>query len=140
MKVKVKVDVNTAKIMRQRGLGGDYRAQRFLASEVMRLSDPYVPMQSGFLKTNAEIASDGSTLTYIAPYAHYQYYGEVMGPNWQDKNGKWHSGKAPKEYTGRELTYHGGPMRGKKWVERMMADKGDELPKNLKAYIGRLSK
>lgn len=128
MKVTVKVDVDTAKIMRARGLGGDNRAQVYLASEVKRLSDPYVPMQQGLLKNMAVVASDGSTLTYTQPYAHYQYYGEVM------------AGRAPKQYTGAPLTYHGAPMRGKQWDKRMMADKGDELPKNLKAYIGRLSK
>ncbi|MBO7342109.1 MAG: capsid protein [Clostridia bacterium] len=128
MKVTVKVDVDTAAIMRRRGLGGDNRAQVYLASEVKRLSDPYVPMQQGLLKNMAVVASDGSTLTYTQPYAHYQYYGEAM------------AGRAPKQYTGKPLTYHGAPMRGKQWDKRMMADKSDDLTKNLKTYIGRLSK
>lgn len=128
MKVTVKVDVDTAKIMRRRGLGGDHRAQIYLASEVKRLSDPYVPMQSGLLKNQAVVASDGSTLTYTQPYAHYQYYGEAM------------AGSAPKQYTGEPLTYHGAPMRGKEWDKRMMADKSEEIAQNLKTYIGRLSK
>lgn len=128
MKVTVKVDVDTAAIMRARGLGGDNRAQVYLASEVKRLSDPYVPMQQGLLKNQAVVASDGSTLTYTQPYAHYQYYGEAM------------AGRAPKQYTGKPLTYHGAPMRGKQWDKRMMADKSDDLTKNLKTYIGRLSK
>lgn len=140
MKVTVKVDVDTAAIMRRRGLGGDNRAQIYLASQVKDKADPYVPMQSGFLKNNAKVSSDGSTLTYPGPYAHYLYKGEVMGPNWQDKSGKWHSGKAPKKYTGRELTYHGGPMRGKEWVPRMLADKSEEITRDLKTHIGRLSK
>lgn len=128
MKVTVKVDVDTAAIMRRRGLGGDNRAQVYLASEVKRLSDPYVPMQQGLLKNMAVVAPDGSTLTYTQPYAHYQYYGEAM------------AGRAPKQYTGKPLTYHGAPMRGKQWDKRMMADKSDDLTKNLKTYIGRLSK
>ena len=128
MKVTVKVDVDTAKIMRARGLGGDNRAQVYLASEVKRLSDPYVPMQQGLLKNMAVVASDGSTLTYTQPYAHYQYYGEAM------------AGRAPKQYTGKPLTYHGAPMRGKEWDKRMLADKSGEIAQNLKTYIGRLSK
>ena len=63
-----------------------------------------------------------------------------MGPNYLGKDGKWKSGKAPKKYTGRELTYHGGPMRGKEWIPRMLADKSDEIASDLKTYIGRLSK
>ena len=122
--MRITVDINTAKIMRARGLGGDHRAQVFLASEVKRLCDPYVPMQQGNLKNLAVVASDGSTLTYTQPYAHYQYKGEVM------------AGRAPKQYTGAKLTYHGGPMRGPQWDKRMMADKRDELVKNVENFVG----
>lgn len=124
--MKVKVDINTAKILRQRGMGGDNRLRVYLASEVKRLSDPYVPMQQGLLKNTAVIAGDGSSITYVQPYAHYQYYGEAMG------------GRAPKKYTGKPLDYHGGPTRGKQWEKRMLADKSGELENNVKAYIGRL--
>lgn len=125
--MKVKVDINTARIMRQRGLGGDYSAQKHLASLVQKKSDPYVPMNVGVLKSNAVIAADGSTLTYTQPYAHYQYYGEAM------------AGRAPKKYTGKPLDYHGGPMRGPRWEQRMMADKSKEIVKDMKTYIGGLA-
>lgn len=124
--VNVKVDINVSKILKSRGLGNDNRARVFLASEVKRLSDPYVPMQQGLLKNNTVVAADGSTLTYTQPYAHYQYYGEVM------------AGRAPKSYTGEKLTYHGAPMRGARWVERMLADKRNDLAKSVEAYIGGL--
>ena len=124
--MKITVDINTAQILKSRGLGGDFRAQKFLASDVKKLSAPYVPMDTGLLQNEAVVASDGSTLTYTQPYAHYQYYGKVM------------AGSAPKEYTGADLTYHGGPMRGPQWEKRMLADKSDDLVKNLKAYIGGL--
>ena len=123
MKVSVKVDINTAKIMRQRGMGSSNEAQKFLASEVRRLCDPYVPFQQGMLKNQNVIAQDGSSITYTQPYAHYQYYGEVM------------AGRAPKHYTGKKLTYNGAPMRGPKWDERMMADRGKELEDNLAAFV-----
>lgn len=124
--MNVKVDINVSKILKSRGLGNDDRARVFLASEVKRLSDPYVPMQQGLLKNNTVVAADGSTLTYTQPYAHYQYYGEVM------------AGRAPKSYTGEKLTYHGAPMRGARWVERMLADKRNDLAKSVEAYIGGL--
>lgn len=124
--MKIKVDINTAQILKKRGLGGDHRAQKYLASEVKRLCDPYVPMQQGTLKNTAVVASDGSTVTYVQLYAHYQYYGKAM------------AGRAPKQYTGKPLDYHGAPMRGPNWDKRMMADKSGELVNNLKIYIGRL--
>lgn len=123
MKVSVQVDVNTKKILDRRGLGGDYRAQKFLASEVARFCDPYVPMQQGFLKNQYQISSTGDSLTYVAPYAHYQYYGQVM------------AGRAPKHYTGDKLTYNGAPMRGAQWEKRMLADKSQDLTNSLEAYI-----
>jgi len=136
VKLTVEVDINTAEILKRRGLGGDNRAQKYLASEVKRLSDPYVPMQSGTLKNTAVVAADGSSLTYIQPYAHYQYTGKVMGPNYQAKDGEWRSGDAPKHYTGDSLTYSGGGLRGPQWDKRMLADKGDELARNLAQYVG----
>lgn len=123
--MKITVDINTARILRERGLGVDNRAQVYLASEVKRLCDPYVPMQSGSLKNRAVIASDGSTITYNAPYAHYQYYGKVM------------AGRAPKKYTGKDLSYSGAPMRGAQWDKRMLADKSKELVSNLEKFIAK---
>lgn len=123
MSVKVKIDIPTAKILKSRGLGSDTGARKYLASEVKRLCDPYVPMQQGALKNIVTIAADGSQLVYTQPYAHYQYHGKVM------------AGRAPKHYTGDDLTYHGAPMRGPQWDKRMLADKSQDLEKSLDAYI-----
>ena len=122
--MKITVDINTAKILKERGLGGDHRAQVYLASEVKRLCDPYVPFQNGPLKNTAVVDPDGSAVTYTQPYAHYQYYGEVM------------AGRAPKKYTGDKLAYSGGGLRGPQWDKRMMADKSKELVSNLQKFIG----
>lgn len=124
MKIQVEVDNPRIVVMHGRGLGD--RAQVFLASEVKRLSDKYVPMQQGMLKNQSVIASDGSTLTYTQPYAHYQYYGEAM------------AGRAPKQYTGKALNYHGAPTRGPFWVQRMMIDRGKDIESSLKNHLGRL--
>lgn len=121
--MSVKVDISPAKILRARGLGSDTRACKYLASEVKRLCDPYVPMQQGALKNRATIAADGSQLVYTQPYAHYQYYGEVM------------AGRAPKHYTGKSLNHHGAPMRGPRWDKRMLADKSRDLERSMDAYI-----
>lgn len=123
MRIKCMVDINKSKILSSRGLGASNNARKYLASEVVRLSDPYVPMQQGALKNQRQIASDGSQIVYTQPYAHYQYYGEVM------------AGRAPKQYTGRKLTYNGAPMRGARWTERMLADKQHEIEKNIGNFI-----
>lgn len=124
MSVNVKVDIPTDKILRDRGLGRDTGARKFLASEVKRFCAPYVPMQQGVLKNNVTIASDGSHIVYTQPYAHYQYYGKVMG------------GRAPKHYTGDDLNYHGA-NRGPNWDKRMLADKSKDLERSMDEYIKR---
>lgn len=139
MKVKVKVDISTAQILERRGLGASRAARRYLASEVRRFCDPYVPFAQGTLKNSAIIAEDGSTITYPGLYAHYQYEGKAMGPNIPIIQGGQLAGffsRGPKRYTGADLQYHGAPMRGPRWDERMLADKSEELTQSLANYVG----
>lgn len=120
--MSVKVDLPKAEILKRFGLGGSDKVRKYIASQVKRLCDPYVPMQQGNLKNNATIAADGSYIVYNQPYAHYQYYGEVM------------AGRAPKQYTGNAINYHGA-NRGKQWDKRMLADKSKDLERSIDAYI-----
>lgn len=92
-------------------------AQRFVDSEVLRLSEPYLPFQTGGLR-DAGIAGTvpgSGEVVWNGPYARYLYYGKVM------------VGRAPKQLTDRDLRFHGAPRRGAFWFERMMADKGKQI-------------
>lgn len=122
--MRIKADIHPKTILRSRGLGDDDGARLRLASTVKRLCDPYVPMQQGVLKNTAQVAADGSSILYPQPYAHYQYYGEVM------------AGRAPKHYTGKPIDYHGAPMRGPRWDKRMLADHKREIEEDLANYVG----
>ena len=138
MKLDVQVNVDADKILKKYGLGQSKEAQRFLAEDVERLCQPYVPMSagSGAHMVNAARVED-DRIIYPGPYAHYVYEGKVMGPNYTDGKGRFWSGKAPKEYTGKELQYHGAPKRGKHWDKRMMADHGDEVKRDMEAWLRR---
>lgn len=120
--MKVTINFNASDIMAAHGMGSSDKVQKYLASEVNRLSAPYTPFQSGAL-SRPQIASDGSEVIYVGPYAHYQWQGDVM------------AGKPPKHYTGDELTYNGAPMRGARWTERMLADKRKEIENNVETYL-----
>lgn len=126
MRYKVTSTIDAKKILRERGLGESREATKALASIVKTYCDPYVPMEQGTLKNTEQTVDAGTDiyLVYDQPYAHYQYHGEVM------------EGRAPKQYTGRPLTYHDEPMRGKEWDKRMMADRGDDVAKALASYVG----
>ena len=124
MKLDYEVNIDTAKILKKYGLGESKEAQRFLAEDVERKCQPYVPMSAGsgdHMVDAARVTDD--SIIYPGPYAHYQYVGEVM------------AGRAPKHYTGRDIDYHGGPMRGKQWDKRMMADHGKEVEQDFENYL-----
>lgn len=117
MKLRLKkTDINYAKILKARGLGSSDRARVFLANEVARQSDPYVPFRNGPLKNTRIIAKDGRTITYPMPYAGVHYRG-------LSKYGK-------------TIRNVGAPMRGKEWDKRMMADHGQEVADSLAKFVG----
>lgn len=74
-------------------------AQRLVDSEILRLSEPYTPLQTGMLVKSGTLGTEiGSGLVqWIAPYARAQYY----------------SSRKPGSET--------GPLRGPFWFERMKA-------------------
>ncbi len=90
-------------------------AQELLDSEVLRYSDPYVPMQTGMLKQSGQLGTEigSGEVRYIAPYAREQYY----------------RGRSPGES-------NTGPLRGRYWFERMKADKKAALLKAVKRRMG----
>ncbi|MEA5057253.1 MAG: minor capsid protein [Anaerotignum propionicum] len=101
-------------------------AQMYVDSEVLRLSDPYVPFQSGMLKLSGQLGTviGSGLVVYNAPYAKYQYYGYVM------------AGRAPKQLTDIPITYNGAPKRGKLWFERMKVDHKESIIAGARKRVG----
>lgn len=114
--IKIEMD-DTQKILLKRHLNENGKGQRFMTSEIKRLCHPYTPFMNGPLKNQAVIGV--KTLTYNQVYARYQYYGVSK------------SGKSNFAY-GR----NSGGLRGPRWVERMMADRGDELVQSVADFCG----
>ena len=86
-------------ILKRRNLETGGLVQLYIDNEVVSLSKPYVPFDTGYLQNSADASDFGSGLVeYVAPYAKRQYYEN--------------SGKG---------------LRGKMWVERMKADRIDEI-------------
>lgn len=123
----VAASINTAEILRRRGLGQSTAAIKKLGTTVARYADKRVPMQSGMLKNSKQIVvSSGHNgyIVYAGPYAHYQHENEAM------------AGRAPKHYTGKALTYHGAPTRGSKWVDRTMQEDGKRVLSDFARIVG----
>lgn len=90
------------------------RAQKFVDSEVLRLSAPYVPLRTSMLVKSGQLGTDigSAEVQYIAPYARKQYY----------------SSRKPGSAT--------GALRGPQWFERMKTDHRDEIIKGAKKIAG----
>ncbi len=142
---KIQADLEISKILEERGLGASKAATIHIAGVIRALCDPYVPFAQGTLKNTAQVVNDaaGVGILYNTPYAHYQYTGEVYGPNIPIRDAAtgtivgYYSRKDIKKHpTGREINYSGAPMRGKQWEKRMMADRGDDVKRELARYVG----
>nr|WP_300183081.1 minor capsid protein [uncultured Agathobaculum sp.] len=103
--------------------------QSYVDSEVLRYSAPYTPFQVGTLIKSGTLGTEigSGTVSYIAPYSRYLYYGEVYGPNIPLGDNGFYSPIAPKQPTGRKLQFAGAPRRGAFWFERMKADHKDDI-------------
>ncbi|MGM9594169.1 MAG: minor capsid protein [Candidatus Onthomonas sp.] len=89
-------------------------AQAMLDEEILRRTDPYVPLDSGVLKSSAALASDigGGELVWATPYAAAQYYN-----------------------TAQTRAYD--PLRGGMWFERMKADNMAALEAFARGAVGK---
>ena len=123
-----------------------------------KMCNPYVPMDEGPLSQHIEVTPN--YVRYAEPYAHYQYMGEVYGPNIPitDKTTGvitgWYSQPGVKKHpTGRELGKD-GEWRGWKfgynrehhpkavhhWDKVMMSEKGDVFIKGVQDILTRRAK
>lgn len=87
--------INIPAIIKSRGLEAGGSVQQYVDSEVLRLSDPFIPKDTGAL-INSGITSTvigSGKVVYNTPYARRWYY---MPANFQ-----------------------GAPQRGNYWFERM---------------------
>lgn len=116
--IKVNLD-SVSTILGKRGLDG--KAQLVMSQEIHRLSQEYIPHDSGNLASLATVTEN--SITYNSPYARRMWYGKVMAGN-------------PLVATDKEIKFQGAPMRGKEWTNRMMADRSKDVVKAVADFIG----
>lgn len=113
MRISARIKLDTGALLRSRGLGDSHEAQIALAETAVRLAEPYVPYDTGRLAESVEVSPDGDEIRYTAPYAAAQYYGRF-----------------------REYQKNAGGLRGGHWMERMLADKQEELTDAVAKEVG----
>jgi len=136
----VKADLNINFSPGTAGLGPGGRVQKAIDNAVVAHCMPYVPFKTGTLARSPYSAAPlgYGKVIYNTPYARYQYYGEVMGPNipvYEDDTGIPTRYFSPpgrkKQLTGRQLHYRQdmNPLAGAFWFERMKADHLQDIVK-----------
>lgn len=145
MKVVAKLKMGSVqKILARHNVQKGGLVQRYIDSEVIRQCEPYVPFDNGILTASASTATviGSGLVTYNTPYAHYQYYGKVYGPNIPMTIGGEQTFRSPKGRkkmpTGRDLQYNKEvhPLAGPFWFERMMAGHKQDILTGAKKVAG----
>ncbi len=114
----------------------------YVHTQLKRFCTPYVPREEGILNDSAVPTPE--YLEYRGPYAHYQWEGEVYGPNFPIyENGVFAGFRSPKNKskhpTGRELQHpkDKAPLATSHWEKAMMAAKGAEFCADIEGYLRR---
>lgn len=122
---------NLQDCIRTLGLEERGRVQQVVTNEVLRLSEPYVPLDQGDLVASGHI-ENGTDVVWDTPYARYMWNGIVYEDpdlhcaGFKTDNG-WRSRKGVQKVpTDRSMEYRNGNLRGPRWVERMMQNGGRE--------------
>ena len=115
------------------GLDERGKAQEFVAHEILKLSEDYIPFDEGTLRDSGHV-ENGTDVVWggsSALYAPYQWNGIVYEDpllhcaGFQVADGGWRSRKGVKKVpTNRKLSYQNGNLRGAKWVDRMLQNGG----------------
>lgn len=140
-KIKVKVKMKPAtQIITRLGLNATGDVQQHFTNMVNGRISRYMPYQTGMLSTKLKRIKSPTEIEVNAPYAHYQYMGEVYGPNIpRIENGQIVGWWSPpiKHRTGRRLDQTRGKNKqaGPYWERRLMAAEGRAIVADLQKYI-----
>ena len=128
--------INAKQFVNRYGVGEGGCVQKVVDSAVIRECFPYVPFDEGILAGSANTATKvgSGEVVYDTPYARYQFYGEVYGPNFPIvENGEIVGYYSPPEKypTGKRLQYNTekNPLAGSHWFDRAMADHKEDILK-----------
>lgn len=117
-------------ILARRGLDEHGQVQKHVDNEVLRLSEPYLPRDSGNLEKTGRMSTElgSGEVNYTAPHARYLYHGKVMVG--EKSQSAWAKPSEKKVVIDKDISFQGGGKRGAYWFERMKADHQDEILRN----------
>lgn len=133
--VKLKWNGGTQAVLRRLNMESGGAVQAALDNAIVRSSAPYCPFDSGTLSQTVVGVGTGE-ITYVVPYAQFQYYGMLMvgenGSPWAKLGETKHLTNIPLNYNKEK-----NPLAGPHWFERAKADHKDDWLKEAKAAVGK---
>jgi len=120
------------KLYKNIGLDKSGKVTRYLRDTVDRLSNPFIPFQSGGLR-RLKTYPNTYSIKYTSPDARYHYNGELM----LTKSGSSWAKKGEKKYrTGKKMRYHTSGT-GPKWDKLMMQRRRNDVIRDVQNFINR---
>lgn len=119
------------------------KAQKFIDRKCLIYMKPYTPFRNGILEKSATLGTKigSGRIVYNSPYARYQYYGAVYGPNIPIyENGELVGFRSPKKKykTNRMIQYSTAkhPQAQRLWFETMKKKHGPSILRGVAALTG----
>ena len=140
LEVKLNVNIDTKKLAEQFESLADDKVMYEIHDLFAKMMNDYVPFAEGVLSQTVQVEKD--KVRYNTPYAHYQYVGQVYGPNIPIIEdgvvvGFFSIPGKKKEPTGKEIQYNKEyhPKASKEWDKAMMSERGDEFLKKVQELL-----
>lgn len=110
-------------------------AQKKLNMQITADCSGLIPFQQGQLRSQVRYPEGlgGSIIEYYAPYAHYQYMGEL----YLDKNGRSYAEKYDKKYPSGKLLNHHASGTTDHWFEEAKERYGDDWERLVRQIGGK---
>jgi len=127
--------------------GGE--VQMYIDNFILEQSEPYLPGKHLHDSGHRSTIIGTGEVVWDSDDALYLHEGKLMvdpitlkGAFFNPNYGYWSRPNEKKilDPEGRDLDYHGGGLRGKDWVNRMLEDKEDELIKGCQNIVNRGAK
>ena len=127
---------------KEKGLQDNGPVQSYFTEQIYKYSEPYTPRLNGIFGANVDINPDN--IYYKSPFASYLWNGKKfvdplyqIGAFYSPTYGFWSRPGVLKEETDIDLNYNEAPMRGPFWINRMWAEKDQEIIKNTQLFKDR---
>lgn len=136
MKIKANLILpNSQELMKSIGLNNGGKVQKVIDSFVLYHSEPYVPGRHIHEQGISATDIGSGKVIWNSPDANYLYEGKLMVDAMTFSAWARPNTQKIMDPQNRDLNYHGGGLRNKKWFDRMINNEMDDLIKEVQNVV-----